>query len=102
MRRLVMIFAISFMAIVFNSCQKSEIMNLADDTTMSNQETQADKILTNIDLMIEKAISQNLGNLKSASHLQTAKNTHGQLIMELAIATILPHLPLGKKPKRLS
>ena len=67
MKRLKMIFALSLSLIAFNSCQKNEISTTVDEILLSQQETQADEALADIDLLVDEAIDLNAGQLKSAT-----------------------------------
>jgi hypothetical protein len=67
MKQIVTIFAASLMIVAFNSCQKSETETTINETLLSQQETQADEVLTNVDLVIDEAIDLKSSELKSAT-----------------------------------
>lgn len=67
MKRLKVLFAISLMFIAFNSCQKEEISATTDEIKLSQQETQAEEVLADVDLLVDEALDLNFGFLKSAS-----------------------------------
>lgn len=67
MKRLKMIFALSLTFVAFNSCQKNEIAATFDEIALSQQETQAEETLADIDILVDEALDLNFGLLKSAS-----------------------------------
>jgi hypothetical protein len=67
MKQLKMIFALSLALIAFNSCQKNEIATTIDEIALSQQETQADEALADVDLLVDETIDLNAGQLKSAT-----------------------------------
>lgn len=67
MKRLKMFFALSLLFIAFNSCQKNEVTPVFDETTLSQQDTQAEEVLADVDLLVDEALDLNYGFLKSAS-----------------------------------
>lgn len=67
MKRLKLFIALSLMFIAFNSCQKDKVSPVFDEITLSQQETQAEETLADIDLIVDEALDLNLGQLKSAS-----------------------------------
>jgi len=67
MKRLKMFFALSLMLVAFNSCQKDENTQVFDEALLSQQETQAEEALADIDILVDEALDSNMGQLKSAS-----------------------------------
>lgn len=67
MKRLKMLVALSLTLIAFNSCQKNEIAATFDEITLSQQETQAEEVLADVDLLVDEAIDINASQLKSAT-----------------------------------
>ena len=67
MKRLSMFIAISLMFVGFNSCQKDQVATTVDETTLSQQETQTEETLTDVDLLVDEAVDSNFSLLKSAS-----------------------------------
>lgn len=67
MERLKLFFALSLMFIAFNSCQKDEVTPVFDEITLSQQETQAEEAIADIDIIVDEALDLNFGLLKSAT-----------------------------------
>jgi hypothetical protein len=67
MKQLKAIFAVCILFIAFQSCQKDEIIPAIDEISMSQQETQAEETLNDIDILVDEALDTNFGLLKSAS-----------------------------------
>jgi len=67
MKQLTILFAISLSLFAFNSCQKNEIPTSVDEVLLSQQETQTDEVLADIDLLVDEAIDLNISQLKSAT-----------------------------------
>lgn len=67
MKRLKMLCAIALMFIAFNSCQKEEVSATIDEIKLSQQETQAEEVLADVDLLVDEVLDLNYGFLKSAS-----------------------------------
>ena len=67
MKRLKLLFALSLTIVAFNSCQKDEVTPVFDEITLSQQETQSEETLADIDLLVDEALDLNFGLLKSAS-----------------------------------
>lgn len=67
MKSLKMFIALGLMFSVFNSCQKDDASPVFDEITLSQQETQTEESLADIDLIVDEALDVNLGQLKSAS-----------------------------------
>lgn len=67
MKRLVMFITCSLFFTLFNSCQKDQTTAAIDDVTLSQQETQSEEILSDVDLLVDEAIDSNAGQLKSAT-----------------------------------
>ena len=67
MKQLKILLAVSLMLIGFNSCQKDQTTTSFDEVSLSQQETQADETLADVDLLVDEAVDSNFGQLKSAS-----------------------------------
>lgn len=67
MKRKIFALCLSMGMIAFNSCQKNEVEISSDETAFSKMEVQAEELVTDIDLLADEAINQNLSLLKSAS-----------------------------------
>jgi hypothetical protein len=66
MKKWVVFFSFCLMVNVFYSCQKNEVLDTIDETAISQQEAQADQLLTEVDLLVDEAINLNLIQFKSA------------------------------------
>jgi hypothetical protein len=66
MKRLKLVFAVCLMFIGFNSCQKEETAATVDEITLSQQETQTEETLADVDLLVDEAVDSNFSLLKSA------------------------------------
>lgn len=71
MKQLAMFIACSLFFTVFSSCQKDPTTPAIDDVTLSQQETQSEIMLSDVDLLVDEAIDSNASQLKSAT-LNTA------------------------------
>jgi hypothetical protein len=67
MKQLKLVFAVCLMFIGFNSCQKEETTATVDEISLSQQETQAEETLADVDLLVDEAVDSNFSSLKSAS-----------------------------------
>ena len=67
MKQLSILIAISLMFIGLNSCQKDQTATSVDETTLSQQETQTEETLADVDLLVDEAVDSNFSLLKSAS-----------------------------------
>lgn len=67
MKQLKIAIAVCLMFIGFNSCQKDEVASTTDEITLSQQETQAEETLADVDLLVDEAVDLNFSLLKSAS-----------------------------------
>lgn len=68
MKRLKLLFALSLMFFAFNSCQKDDVTSATiDEIALSQQETQAEEVLADVDLLVDEALDLNFGLLKSAN-----------------------------------
>lgn len=67
MKRSVLFIACSLFFTAFNSCQKDQATQAIDDVAVSQQETQAEEILSDVDLLVDEAIDANTSQLKSAN-----------------------------------
>lgn len=67
MKQLSIFIAISLMFIGFNSCQKEETSVAVDEISLSQQETQAEETLADVDLLVDEVVDSNFSLLKSAS-----------------------------------
>lgn len=72
MKQLKLVFAVCLMFIGFNSCQKEESASNVDEITLSQQETQTEETLADVDLLVDEAVDANFNQLKSASIESTA------------------------------
>lgn len=59
MKRLEMFFVLCLTFIAFNSCQNNEASKIDDEITLSQQETQAEVVLSDVDLLVDEAIAFN-------------------------------------------
>jgi hypothetical protein len=66
MKQLKLVFAVCLMFIGFNSCQKEETAASIDEISLSQQETQAEETLADVDLLVDEAVDANFSLLKSA------------------------------------
>lgn len=66
------ILVLSLLVIAFTSCQKKEVATAFDETILSQQETQGEEALADVDLLVDEAVDLNYSQLKSAT-LATAK-----------------------------
>lgn len=67
MKQLKLVFAVCLMLIGFNSCQKDETTTSVDEITLSQQETQTEETLADLDLLVDEAVDSNFSLLKSGS-----------------------------------
>jgi hypothetical protein len=67
MKQFKLVFAVCLMFIGFNSCQKEENTVIVDEISLSQQETQAEEALADVDLLVDEAVDSNFSLLKSAS-----------------------------------
>ena len=67
MKQFKMLFALSLMLVAFNSCQKEEVSATIDEILLSQQETQAEETLADIDIIVDEALDLKFNTLKSAS-----------------------------------
>ena len=65
MKQIGKILAVSLLFIAFNSCQKKD-STTTDEATLSQQETQGEEALNDVDLLVDEAVDSNTGQLKSA------------------------------------
>ena len=66
MKRFRKILAVSLMFIAFTSCQKKDVATAFDEITLSQQETQSEEALSDIDLLVDEAVDSNSGQFKAA------------------------------------
>ena len=66
MKRFRKILAVSLMFVAFTSCQKKDVATAFDEITLSQQETQGEEALSDIDLLVDEAVDSNSGQLKAA------------------------------------
>jgi hypothetical protein len=59
--------AFSLVFLLSNSCQKREWMAAIDEVILSQQDTQSEEFLADVDLIVDDAIAQNSGQLKSGT-----------------------------------
>jgi len=67
MKQFKMFIAVCLMFIGFNSCQKDEVSQVIDEISLSQQETQAEETLADVDLLVDEAVDSNFSLLKSAT-----------------------------------
>jgi hypothetical protein len=67
MKRSTIFLAVCLLGTAFQSCQKDEVTPVLDEISMSQQETQAEETLNDIDILVDEALDSNFGILKSAS-----------------------------------
>lgn len=67
MKSLKMFIALGLTLGAFNACQKDESSQIIDEIALSQQETQTEESLADVDLIVDEALDLNLGQLKSAS-----------------------------------
>ncbi len=82
MKRLVKILVVGFVFITYASCQKNEVVTPLDEIILSQQETQGEEILADVDLLVDEAVDLNLSQLKSATV------TGGGYLSECATVTV--------------
>jgi hypothetical protein len=64
--------AFSLVFLLSYSCQKREWMAAIDEVILSQQDTQSEEFLADVDLMVDDAIAQNSGQLKSGTVVNSA------------------------------
>lgn len=52
---------------VSNSCQKRELQAIIDEVILSQQDTQSEEVLADVDLIVDDALTQNAGQLKAGT-----------------------------------
>lgn len=67
MKQLRLLLAVSVIALGFSSCEKENRAVSEDESTLSIQETQAEEVTADIDVLVDEAIDLNASQLKSAS-----------------------------------
>ena len=67
MKHLKIIFALSLILFVSNSCQKRELQAIIDEVILSQQDTQSEEVLADVDLIVDDAVTLNAGLLKSGT-----------------------------------
>ena len=67
MKLVKILFALSLIFSVFNSCRDRELQAIIDEVILSQQDTQSEEVLADIDLMVDDALSQNAGQLKAGT-----------------------------------
>lgn len=67
MKRLRMSFAIFLSVIAFNACQKDDSSSVADEVAVSQQETQTEEALADVDMLTDEAVDLYTSSLKSAT-----------------------------------
>ena len=80
MKQLKLVFAVCLMLIGFNSCQKDETTTTVDEITLSQQETQTEETLADVDLLVDEAVDSNFSLFKSASMQSAAYLTDCPII----------------------
>lgn len=61
------ILAVSLLFCAFTSCQKKDVTTAFDEIILSQQETQGEEALSDVDLLVDEAIDMNSGQLKAAT-----------------------------------
>jgi len=61
------ILAVSLLFCAFTSCQKKDVATAFDEVILSQQETQGEEALSDIDLLVDEAVDSNSGQLKAAA-----------------------------------
>jgi hypothetical protein len=73
MKRFSMLLATGLILATFSSCQKDDSSTVAvDEVTLTQQETQSEEIMNDVDLLVDEAIDTNASGLKSATTLGLA------------------------------
>lgn len=72
MKQLKTFFALSVLLFAFNACQKDDSTETTDEVLLSQQETQSEEMLSDIDLLVDEAVDVYFNTLKSASVESTA------------------------------
>lgn len=67
MRALKIIFALSLILLVSNSCHKRELLATIEEVILSQQDTQSEEVLADVDLIVNDAVILNAGLLKSGT-----------------------------------
>lgn len=67
MKRLNLFVVLSLMFVGLNSCQKDEPSATADEISLSQQETQAEETLADIDIIVDEAVDLKFSTLKAAT-----------------------------------
>jgi len=66
MKQLRLVLAASIIVFGFSACEKENLPVALDEATLSLQETQAEEVTSDIDILVDEAIDQNSSQLKSA------------------------------------
>lgn len=72
MKRLKLFFAMFISIVAFNSCQKDETSATVDEVTVSQQETQTEEALADVDALTDEAVDLHASTLKSATISESA------------------------------
>jgi len=67
MKRFRKILVVGLLFIAFNSCQKRDVAAVFDEIALSQQETQGEEALSDIDLLVDEAVDSSSGQLKAAT-----------------------------------
>ena len=67
LKSLKVVFAVFFIFLAINSCRKAEYLATLDEVVLSQQETQTDEVLSDVDIIADEAVTLNANLLKSAS-----------------------------------
>lgn len=67
MKRFSMLLATGLVLATFSSCQKDDTTTAVDEVALTQQETQSEEIMNDIDLLVDEAIDTNVSGLKSAT-----------------------------------
>ena len=80
MKLLKIFFALSLIFVVSNSCQKREFQAIIDEVILSQQDTQAEEVLADVDLIVDDALTQNASKLKAGTIVSSAYLTSCAII----------------------
>jgi hypothetical protein len=67
MKMLKIFFALSLIFVVSNSCEKRDLQATIDEVMLSQQDTQTEEVLSDVDLIVDEAVTQNATLLKSGT-----------------------------------
>lgn len=67
MKLIKIFFALSLLIVITNSCLKRELQSIMDEVILSQQDTQSEEVLADVDLIVDDALAQNAGQLKAGT-----------------------------------